>query len=197
MELDWTKERATLDKELNSLDGFVIDFCAALDAENTRYVICSGYVAILFGRNRSSEDVGMFIERLEPERFGELWNTLSKVFECINASNPKEALETLNEGIALRFARNGEVIPNMEVKFPKNALDEWTIHERREVLLNNNRIFISPPEMQIAFKLSLGSEKDIEDARYLHGLLGQFMDSEIFGKMCRKLNVEMERERYL
>ena len=46
-----------LNKELNKLDKFVIDFCKLLD----RYVIVSGYVSILFGRSRSTEDVDLLI----------------------------------------------------------------------------------------------------------------------------------------
>jgi hypothetical protein len=42
------KKEIILDKELNNLDKFVIDFVSLLD----NYVIVSGYVSILFGRSR-------------------------------------------------------------------------------------------------------------------------------------------------
>lgn len=36
-----------------------------------RYVLISGYVSILFGRNRSSEDIDMIVEKLDYEKFKE------------------------------------------------------------------------------------------------------------------------------
>lgn len=197
MEIGWTDQRIELEKELNALDQFVIDFCAVLDKASVRFVICSGYVAILFGRNRSSEDVDMFIQRLAPDGFEKLWTPLNASFDCLNASTAKDAHELLRDGLAVRFAHKGSVLPNMEVKFPKHALDDWTLEERREVLLNKHTLFISPPEMQIAFKISLGSEKDIEDARYLHSLLREWIDEKLLSEMCRKLKVERQLKLYL
>ena len=45
-----------LDRELNELDLFVLDFVKVLE-KHARYVLISGYVALLFGRSRTTEDV--------------------------------------------------------------------------------------------------------------------------------------------
>ena len=50
MEIDY-REKISLKKPLNELDTFVIDFISILNDMNITYVVVSGYVAILFGRN--------------------------------------------------------------------------------------------------------------------------------------------------
>jgi hypothetical protein len=59
------------DKYLTLLDQFVLDFIRVLEPK-TPYVIVSGYVAILFGRSRGTEDVDILISRLSKDTFGEL-----------------------------------------------------------------------------------------------------------------------------
>ncbi len=49
-----------LDKELNALDEFVLHFVNSIKSD---YVIVSGYVSILFGRARMSEDVDDLIPK--------------------------------------------------------------------------------------------------------------------------------------
>lgn len=43
---------------------------ANLVKNNIKYVIVSGYVAILFGRSRISEDVDLLVEHISFEKFG-------------------------------------------------------------------------------------------------------------------------------
>ncbi|MBU2634051.1 MAG: hypothetical protein KJ674_02295 [Nanoarchaeota archaeon] len=52
-----------LDKDLNELDKFVLKFIKILE-KHTSYVIVSGYVSILLGRTRATEDVDVFIKEL-------------------------------------------------------------------------------------------------------------------------------------
>jgi len=52
--------------------------------------LISGYVAILFGRSRASEDIDIFIEKLSYDRFLELWKALDEKFECLNTTKPKK-----------------------------------------------------------------------------------------------------------
>ena len=72
MEIDY-REKISLKKPLNELDTFVIDFISILNDMNITYVVVSGYVAILFGRNRSSEDVDLIVEKINLEQFKKLW----------------------------------------------------------------------------------------------------------------------------
>ncbi len=190
MEFTFEKGRIRFDRELSELDVFVRKFVDALDACGIRYVVISGYVPILFGRSRETEDVDLFIERTSQEKFTELWNRLSADFECINAANASEAFaEYLSNDTALRFAYSGSFIPNMEVKFPKRDLDRYTLDNRVEVILNGRSLFISTLELQIAYKLFLGSEKDLEDALYLWLLFKEHLDVETLKRHAVQLNV--------
>ncbi|HLC67193.1 MAG TPA: hypothetical protein VJK52_06155 [Candidatus Nanoarchaeia archaeon] len=190
MEFHFKGGKISLQKELNSLDSFVFDFCSLLDKENIKYVIVSGYVAILFGRSRSSEDIDLIVERISKERFRKLWEVLVKNFECLNTTNAVEAYaEYLLNGVAVRFARMGEFIPNMEFKFPKGELDQWTLQNRQYVEVLERTLPISRMELQITFKLFLGSEKDIEDARFLYRLFRENLDSELFEGFLHKLKI--------
>ncbi|HWR64229.1 MAG TPA: hypothetical protein VN365_07505 [Candidatus Thermoplasmatota archaeon] len=198
MELTFSKDRIILNKKLNALDRFVLKFTAILEEKKIRFVLVSGYVSILFGRNRTSEDVDMFVERLTYERFEDLWNTLTGTFECINTTDVKDAYhEYIAEGLSLRFSKKGTFIPNIELKFPKVKLDTWTLTQRKTLLLNRQLLFISPLELQIPYKLFLGSEKDIEDAAYLFELIKEYLDSELLTEFNTKLKTTKVFRKYL
>lgn len=198
MKLKYTTKRIELEKELNALDAFVIDFTTILNRLNINYVIVSGYVSILFGRNRTSEDIDLILEKMNLEKFKSLWNELSKEFECIITDNVNLAYKDyLNMNNAIRFSRKENFIPNIEIKFPKSELDTWTLSNKKEVLLNNHLLFISPFELQIPFKLVLGSEKDIEDAKYLYNIFKSHLNMHSLSKFNRKLNIEGLFNRYL
>ena len=145
MELHFTHESIEFTKGLDNLDTFVIDFTSILDEQNIEYVLIAGYVAILFGRNRTSEDIDIFMERISVEKFKELWKALSEKFECLITTNADEAFsEYLETAHALRFSYKGKFIPNMEIKFPKVELDIWSLKNKQKVILNSHTLFISP-----------------------------------------------------
>ena len=198
MELSKIPGGYAFDKELNSLDRFVLDYVSVLDRLKIKYVIVSGYVAILFGRSRSSEDVDMFVEKMDREKFLKLWEALSGKFECLNTKDPADAFdEYLINDTALRFSYPGKFIPNMEAKFPKKPLDYWTLEHSQRVILNKSTLHISPIEVQITFKLFLGGEKDIEDAVHLYEVFRVSLDMELTEDFARRLGVEKEMRRFL
>ena len=161
MNISFTSESIGLQKELNSLDSFTLDFIAALDKLSLRYVIVSGYVAILFGRSRASEDIDIILEKMDRQKFHTLWNSLKDGFECIITSSEDEAYTNyLQSGLALRFARKGSFIPNIEVKFPKDSLAHLSLQVRKKVLDADNHICV---ERSTVFRLPLtysGEEQD-------------------------------------
>lgn len=198
MELKYTKNRIEFEKELNSLDKFVIAFCSILNKLNVKYVIIAGYVAILFGRNRNSEDIDIFIDDIDFNKFKTLWAELLKDFECINTKDMKDAFETyLQEVNQIRFSRKDNPVPNMEIKKAKDSTDWWSLNNRKKVILNNSELFVSPFEIQIAYKLYLGSEKDIEDARFLYKLFKDKIDIKLLHSFNSKFNIENRFRRYV
>ncbi len=198
MKIDICGKKIEFKKELNKLDRFVIEFTSLLNDQGIEHVIVSGYVAILFGRSRTSEDVDIIVKKIDRETFSMVWKTISKDFYCINTKNVQEAYEDyLCSGVSLRFAKKNTFIPNIEFKFPKTDLDDWTIKERIKVILNNQYLNISPLELQISFKLLLGSEKDIEDAKFLYNLFKETLDMTLLRDFNRKLKTQALFQRYL
>jgi len=185
------------DKKLSKLDKLVFDFIKLIE-KDIKYVIISGYVAILFGRNRSSEDIDIFIEKIIFKKFKTIWEKISKYFECINTSDVKNAYDNyLSKGLALRFAKKNTFIPNIEIKFPKVELDVWTLSECKKVIINNKILNISPLELEIPYKLFLGSEKDIEDAMHLYHLFKEYLNMKFFMEFNRKLKTHELFNKYL
>ena len=182
MEIEYGKGHISISRELSSLDKFVIDFINALDAASIKYVIVSGYVSILFGRTRGTEDVDIFIEKPESPSFYALCEKNPR-FWIINTASEKEAYDMLIEGYGIRFAEKGKAIPNMEVKIGEMPL------ERISAAINGFKLFISPIEIQIAYKFYLGSEKDIEDAVYLYELFKERLDRGALLQKSKELNV--------
>lgn len=157
-------------KVASKLDVYVIDFINVLK-KYTDYVIVSGYVSILFGRSRGTEDIDILIKKIDIDTFIKLYQELiEKNYWFLNADNPAELYGMLENKLAIRAAAKDTVIPNIEIKFVKSELDITALNEHRVAKIGDESINISPIEIQIAFKLYLGSDKDIEDAIYLYDI---------------------------
>lgn len=186
------------DKVLSSLDEFVIKFVKILEEEGIEYALVSGYVAILFGRSRTSEDVDLIMEKISFDQFKKFWLSAAKIFECVNVASPLEAYkEYLLKDTSVRFSKKGCFIPNIEVKFPKTEVDDWTIKKRLKVSLNKDVVYVSPIELQIPYKLYLGSEKDIEDAKHLYTVFKDKLDIELLEGFNRRLKTTNLFNEYL
>lgn len=199
MKIDKRGGRIELDKDLNDLDELVVDFTQALVKVKINYVLVSGYVSILFGRSRSSEDIDLIVEKIPKARFVKLWHQVAKDFHCLVPDNPEDAYENyLQQSRSIRFARKGEFIPNIEFMFPKvHGIDDWVLQNARTVTLNGTPLRISPFELQIPYKLFLGSPKDIEDARHLYGLFKESLDKELLQTFLLKLDKHDSFNKYL
>ena len=128
MKINFSKGKIQIEKRLNSLDKFALNFSSILKKLNIKYVLISGYVSILFGRARSSEDIDLIIEKLDAEKFHMFWKDVNKKYNCINTSKEKEAYENyLLEKIPIRFSEKEKFIPNVELKFPENEIEKWVL----------------------------------------------------------------------
>lgn len=192
MDFVFKKKEIVFDRILSDLDKIVLEFVTILKKEKIDYVIISGYIAILFGRSRNTEDVDLFVKKMTLNRFEKLWKTIEKNgFECLNVSDPKEAYkEYLLNKTSIRFARKGEWLPNFEIKFPTEDLSKYSLENKIKVILNEKTINTSKLELQIAYKLFLGSDKDFEDAKHLWNIFKNKLNKPLFNKFVTKLRVE-------
>lgn len=159
----------TLERDLSDLDTFVARFCSLIDPI-VKYTLVSGYVVILFGRSRGTEDVDLLIEEVPFDVFAVLHSVILKGgFWALNADDPKELYAMLKDNLAIRFAEKGKAIPNMEVKFVRDKLDIFSLHHRQRVVLEKSKhLWVSSIPLQIAYKrYVLKSLKDLEDAQHL------------------------------
>ena len=177
-------------KTITQLDAFVLNFISHLE-RHVDYVIVNGYIPILFGRTRGTEDVDIFIRNIDKETFTSFYQEIiSDEFYFLNPEDENGLFEMLTEHLAIRAAKKDTIIPNIELKFIKDDIDLLTIEKKINLILNNkHHLYISPIEVEIPYKLYLGSEKDIEDALYLWDIFKDYLDMSLIRRFMKELNV--------
>jgi hypothetical protein len=191
MELTMKNQRIELDQKImTSLDTFVFSFLSHL-GKNVEYVIISGYIPILFGRTRGTEDIDLFIEKISRKTFSKIYaELLSDDFYFLNPEDEQGLYEMLLDKLAIRAAKNDTIIPNIELKFIKDDIDAYTMQHKKELVINKkHQLYISPFEVEIPYKLYLGSEKDIADALYLFEIFKEHLDRSLFERFMKELQV--------
>ena len=197
--MEYKLEHGTLrlDKVLSDLDKLVLDFVSVLVDSKIRYVIISGYVAIFFGRSRTTEDIDVFVEKMGRKKFNAFYSKLiGNGYWVINAANEAEAFDLLMDSLAIRAAKKDKVVPNFEIKLPKKDTDFFSLDNAMKVVVNGKTLLMSPFEMQIPFKLWLGSEKDIEDAVHLYTLFNDRLDKRLMARVGSRLGVKGKMVEY-
>lgn len=182
-------EHIEINRDLSDLDAFTIDFTTILK-KYIDYVIISGYVAIVLGRARASEDVDIIIPRIPFSDFKKLYRNLKENdYYCLNAEDEEIVYSYLEENLAIRFAKLDTIIPNIELKWIKNDFDKIALKKTINVNIKGKQIFISNLELQIAFKeVILKSPKDLEDAQHLRSVAKEYLDHSLIQEYKEKLH---------
>jgi len=190
MQIQYSANRIIIsEKYVTLLDQFVLDFVRVLELR-TPCVIVSGYVAILFGRSRGTEDVDILIPPIDKDTFRNLHAALvTGGYEFLNAEDADGLHDMLTQRMGIRIARHDQFIPNIELKFLKDDIDRHVFEERVEVNFPGAMVRISPIDIQIAYKLYLGSEKDIDDALYLWEIFKDELDHDKVNDWMKRFNV--------
>ncbi len=159
-------ERSISDR--NILDKFCEDFCKIIE-QHCRYIVVSGFLAIASGRTRGTEDIDMIIERVNLDKFKKIFSDLlNNDFVCMQSNKPEIVYEYLQDNTSVRFTRKNKPLPEMEVKFAKDLLDEYQINNREKLKLTKLEVWFSNVNVNVAFKEELlKSPKDLEDAQHL------------------------------
>lgn len=196
MKYNLYKKEIILNRELNNLDRFVLDFVRILE-KHVDYVIISGYVSIILGRTRITEDIDIFVKDISEKKFLKLYEDIKRGgFWCLNAENGKEIFHFLKNRMAARFSRKEKPVPNFEVKFPKDSLDKETFNDFITIILPKEKLKISSLERHIAFKrYYLGSDKDIEDALHIEELFKGKIDYGKINKFRELIKMRKNEEK--
>jgi hypothetical protein len=180
----------------DAVDALALDFCAALARSRVRYVIVSGYVAILLGRNRLSEDIDIFTQQMSLDRFRALHLALTRRFECITPGTPRQLfadyLEAGDESTSIRYANPGTFAPNVELKFARKPHHRYSLDGRFPVSVNGTRVYIGALEMDIAYKVAMGTEKDLADARWVYDRTARIIDTREVKRLMEGLGTHAE-----
>ena len=186
----------TISRELSALDKDVLAFTEILDDCDVNYVIVSGYVAILTGRSRSTEDIDIILESLSETATEQLVATLKEQGYWGMAMPLDEMYSMLSEGSRIRIAEEGAMYPNFETWFVSNDVEREALSNPVAVTFDEGQIEISPLELQIAYKLQLAqaadslSGKDFEDALHLYLTFEERFKTEQLDLYVNELGVE-------
>lgn len=181
------------------IDRLALDFCSVLDAQGIRYAIVGGYVAILLGRPRESDDVDIISRPLDAAEFAALHSSLLETFESLTPGSAdlvfREHLEAGRESTAVRYSAPDTFVPNIEFKFARKALDHQGVRRRIPAVPNGHRVFVGPVEMQVAFKLFMGAPKDYEDPRWIARVAEGWLDESEVWRVSESLGVPQAKGR--
>ena len=168
--MELSNDALTGSRDLSELDKDVLEFTQVLDDCNVAYIIVSGYVAILTGRSRSTEDIDIILETLSESETEQLVTDLKDRGYWRMAMPLDEMCSMVSEGSRIRIAEKGEMYPNVETWFVSNDVEREALSNPLTVTFDEGQIEISPLGLQIAYKLRLAqiadglSGKDFEDA---------------------------------
>lgn len=172
------------------LDEFAESFCEIVEKQGIKYIVCSGFIAIASGRSRATEDIDMILEKISKEKFVELHNAIEKAgFECMQSANSKEIYEIyLVNNDSVRYTWKDKFLPEMEIKFVKDKLDEEQIETRQKIPFTKLNVYFSSINSNIAFKEELlGAEKDLEDAKHLRIVYSEEVNEDEINEIKNKI----------
>lgn len=179
-----------IERELSTLDEMVVEFTEILDEEDVDYVIIAGYVAILAGRSRATEDIDVIVQELSENRTDRLASRFQDAGYWGVAEDLDHMYDRLTSDIATRVAERGTATPNFEIGFPQDKYDRASLENALTVRVSGHELSIGPLELQVAYKLRLGSQKDVEDALHLYHVFGDALNREALEQYVTDLGVE-------
>lgn len=193
--MEFVDDEIRIDKSPSALDALILDVADVLDEIGIRYAVVSGYVAVLVGRSRATEDIDVIAEPFDEETADELATRLGDAGYWGSAM-PLDALhETLADGAPFRIAEDGHRVPNVELKFASDEYDYVSLDDSITVRLRDRSLVVGSLELQIAYKLYLGTRMDFEDALHLYEVLGANLNRGTLETYVTELGVTEEYER--
>ncbi|MFP8956448.1 hypothetical protein ACLI4Y_06950 [Natrialbaceae archaeon A-CW3] len=184
-----------VEREPNQLDELAIEFSRILCRFDIGHVYIAGYVSILAGRARSTEDVDVLIERIDEETTGKLAASLDEEGFWGPEMPLASAYEMLDNGDNIWVAPEDQITPHLEVKFARDEFDRASLENAITARIGDGTISIGPLELQIAYKLHLGAQKDVEDAVHLYTLFEESLSVSRLEEWVTRLDVGDEYER--
>lgn len=191
--IEFRDDTLVVDREPNDLDDLAIQFTRILDDLGVDHVYVSGYVAILTGRSRATEDIDVLLARVDDETVQEIVDRL----EDEGMWGPAMPLDSMAEMLEdnVWIAPDGEMVPHLEAKFVDDEFDRASLANAIVARISDDEIPIGPLELQIAYKLWMRADKDFEDATHLYTVFEENLRKGALERWVKRLDAEDEYER--
>ena len=178
-----------ISKKITELDELVFKFCKVIE-KYTKYVIVSGYVSILLGEERPTQDVDILISSLSKDTARKMYEELfSRGFEIPgDFEDFWKILFELKEKIDIFTEKKWY----FDVRCVKTFFDIFSLENRMIVNINGNRVFIAPPEIQIPYKIYLGADKDLKDAAFLYSKLKNIINMKKMETLAKEMGISLK-----
>jgi hypothetical protein len=190
-----------VDPAPDRLDGLAIGFSEILRRLDVEHVYVAGYVSILAGRARSTEAVDVLVERIDETTVEELAETLEDAAfgdrRC-PSRRCRSCSTTATTCGSLRTTRSRHTSKSHSSVTSSTVAPSRTVSPRRSAARLSRSDPSGPLKLQIAYKLHLGAQKDVEDAVLLYTVRGhgQWRPSRsVSGETRRRGRVRTTRTR--
>jgi hypothetical protein len=184
-----------VDREPNQLDELAFAFSAQCDRLGIDHVFVAGYVAILAGRARATQDIDVLLEPSDTETIEDLAVRLAEGSYWGPAMPLSEMATVLEDGGTIWVARDGEMAPYLDVQFVSDRFDRASLDGAIRGRIGGRELPIGPLELQIASKLHLGTQTDNEDAAHIYTLFVESLSTERLEHWVDALEVDDAYER--
>lgn len=193
--IELREDALLVDREPNELDDLAVRFSGICEALGIDHVYVAGYVAILAGRSRATQDIDVLLEPVDDGQADELAERLGAEGFWGPAMPLSEMATMLSAGDNIWVARDGEMVPHLEVKEVSDRFDRASLRNAIEGRIGNASVPIGPLELQTAYKLHLGTRKHFEDTVHLYTMFDETLSNEELQLWVERLGVEDEYER--
>jgi hypothetical protein len=103
--------------------------------------------------------------------------------------------ELLENGDNIWIAPSNQITPHIEVKVVRDEFDRASLDNAITARIGTKTLPIGPLELQIAYKLFLGAQRDVEDAVHLYTLFEESLSVSRLEEWVARLDIEAEYER--
>lgn len=188
-------ETLVVEREPNHLDELAFAFSGYCDELGIDHVFVAGYVAILAGRARATQDIDVLLEPIDSETVRTLADSLDEASYWGPAMPLSEMSTVLEDGGTIWVARDDEMAPHLDVQFASDRFDLASLEHAIQGRLGDRKLPIGPLELRIAYKLHLGTQTDREDAAHIYTLFEESLSTERLEHWVDELEVRDAYER--
>lgn len=186
----------TIEKEVSTLDERTFEFLDVLESVGIDYVVVSGYLLLLTGRNRMTEDVDVI---LAVSRRSELEAFAGRLAEngYVATPPPIERLAEFIQDSHVDVSKEGTRVPSFDLSLADTEIERLALEDSLTVAFAGRTIPVCPLEQQIAYKLYLAGDPrewkgtDFEDALHLYRVFGEQLNREEIEAYVHELDAEV------